>query len=146
MSIMNDVFAKHKEGILYIIFGGFTVLVSWGTYALFVLLGIDVNISNILSWICAVTFAFVVNKWFVFMSRSVDRAVLVKEVGSFFLLRIVTGVIAIILFPILLAVGLDQSLFDIDGLIARITVSMVEIALNYAASKFIVFRKKENNA
>ena len=142
MGYATDLFRKYREGLLYLICGAGTVFVSWGTYALFVWMGIDINISNILSWICGVSFAFVLNKWVVFMSRSLERSVLVKEISSFFFLRIVTGVVAIIAFPVLYGLGLNQSLFDTDGLVARITVSMIEILLNYFASKFVVFRKK----
>ena len=141
-----DIFEKHREGILYVFFGACTVVVSWVSYALLVMLGVEINISNILSWIFAVSFAFVINKWFVFLSRSVERKVLAVELGSFFLLRIVTGVIAILSFPILYSLGMDQSLFGIDGLIAKITVTIIEIALNYLASKFVVFRTKNKNA
>jgi len=141
-----DMFAKHREGMLYLIFGGFTVLVSWATYAVFVWSGIDINISNILSWICAVAFAFVTNKWMVFRSRSLEKKVIAKEAGSFLIFRIITGIIAIIAFPILYGLGMDQSLFGIDGLIARIAVSLIEIALNYLASKFVVFKEKKENA
>jgi len=146
MGSATDLFRKHREGLLYLICGAGTVFVSWGTYALFVWMGIDINISNILSWICGVSFAFVLNKWVVFMSRSLERSVLVKEISSFFFLRIATGVVAIIAFPVLYNLGLNQSLFDTDGLIARITVSMIEILLNYFASKFVVFRKSKENA
>lgn len=146
MSGLNDLFEKHREGILYLVYGGFTVLVSWGTYALFVWAGIDINISNILSWICGVSFAFVSNKWMVFRSRSLEGGVLAKELGSFFFMRVLTGIIAIVAFPILYSLGMDQSLFEVDGFIAKITVSIVEIALNYLASKFVVFRKNKKNA
>jgi len=146
MSGLFDMFTKHREGILYLIFGGFTVLVSWATYAIFVWSGIEINISNILSWVCAVLFAFVTNKWMVFRSRSLEKKVVVKEAGSFLFFRIITGIIAIIAFPILYGLGMNQSLFGIDGLIARIAVSMIEIALNYLASKFVVFREKKENA
>ncbi len=146
MSGLFDQFAKHREGILYLVYGAGTVLVSWATYAVFVRMGIDINISNILSWICAVSFAFVTNKWFVFRCRSLEKVVIAKELSSFFLFRIVTGIIAAVLFPILVHVGLDQSLFGVEALIARIAVSIIEIVLNYVASKFIVFRKKKENA
>ena len=146
MGLTADLFGKHREGLLYLICGAGTVFVSWGTYALFVWLGIDINISNVLSWICGVSFAFVLNKWVVFLSRSVERSVLAKEISSFFFLRIVTGVVAIVAFPILYNLGMNQSLFDIDGLVAKITVSMIEILLNYFASKFVVFRKNKENA
>jgi len=143
MSRSADIFVKHREGILYLACGVLTVLVSWGSYAIFVRAGIELNISNILSWICAVSFAFVLNKWFVFQSRSLERTVLAKEVSSFFVLRILTGIAAMLIFPILLEIGMDWALFDTPGLVARIIVSGVEILLNYGASKFIVFKKEE---
>jgi len=146
MSGFSDMFTKYREGILYIVYGGFTVLVSWGTYSLFVMMGIDLNISNILSWICGVSFAFVTNKWLVFESRSLERKVLAKEISSFFAFRIITFIISVITFPILLHIGLNQSLFGVDGLVARITTSIIEIILNYVASKFFVFKRKEKNA
>ncbi|MDR2698265.1 MAG: GtrA family protein, partial [Candidatus Methanoplasma sp.] len=123
MDSFRHIFREHREGILYLFFGVLTVLVSWGTYALFVFAGIELNISNVLSWICAVTFAYAVNKWFVFRSRSLERTVLAKEVSSFFLLRILTGVAAMLVFPVLLEIGLDQPLLGTPGLIARIIVS-----------------------
>ena len=143
---ITDLYRKHREGLLYLICGAGTVFVSWGTYALFVWMGIEINASNILSWICAVAFAFVLNKWIVFRSRSLEKTVLAKEISSFFFLRIVTGVVAIIAFPILYNLGLNQPFFETDGFIAKVAVSIIEIFLNYFASKFIVFRKRKENA
>jgi putative flippase GtrA len=138
------VLEKQKEGTLYLIFGGFTVLVTWITYTIFVLMGIELNTSNMLSWFCAVSFAFVVNKWFVFMSHSLEKAVLVKEAGFFFLLRILTGIIRLVGFWILLDIGLDGPFFGVNGFIALAVVTVLEIVANYFASKLIVFKKKEN--
>lgn len=143
---LTDLFGKHREGILYLICGAGTVLISWATYAIFVWLGLELNLSNILSWICAVSFAFVVNKWVVFLSRSIQKEVLVKELGSFFFLRIITGVIGILVFPVLCMLGLDMPFFGTEGLIAKIIVSGIEIVLNYLASKFVVFRAKKETA
>ena len=141
MDRFTDFHKKYREGILYLACGAGTVVLSWLTYALFVGINIDVSTSNILSWICAVSFAFVVNKWIVFRSYSLEKNVLVKEVGSFFFLRIMTGLVAIATFPALyFGLGLNMSLFNVDGMVARITVSVIEIVLNYFASKFIVFR------
>ena len=147
MGFVEDFCSKHREGILYIVYGGFTVLVSWGTYSLFVLAGIDISISNILSILCSLVFAFVVNKWMVFRSRSLEKDVLIKEIISFFSLRAATiFLIRYLGFEILIRCGLDQSLFGVSGLIALIIVTVVEVVLNYIASKFIVFRKKKENA
>ena len=141
----KNVINEHREAFLYILFGGFTVLVSWMSYAVFVWLDIGLNISNIASWICAVLFAFVVNKWFVFESRSTEKGLVAKELGSFFGARIFTGVIAALLFPALLWLGMDGSLFGIEGFPARIITSIVEIALNWVFSKYLIFTKKTSD-
>lgn len=143
--MLTEFIRKHREGILYIICGAGTVVVSWATYALFVWFGVNPSISNALSWICAVLFAFVVNKWIVFMSHSTEKGVLIKEIGSFFVSRLATGVVEIVLFPILLSIGLDQALFGTEGFVAKIIVSIIVIILNYILSKFIVFRKSGNS-
>lgn len=142
MASVSEIFNRHREGYLYLIFGGLTTLVTWFSYSLLVWSGIELNISNILSWTCGVLFAFVVNKWIVFSSKSVEAGVIVKELGTFFSARILTGIIAFVLFPILYAAGLNQSMFMTDGFVAKIAVTVIEIALNWLFSKHIVFKKK----
>ena len=70
MEKIRNLFVKYKELILYLVFGGLTTLVSWGSYALLELSGLSVTVANALSWVCAVAFAFVTNKLFVFESKS----------------------------------------------------------------------------
>ena len=142
MGFVQDMLTKHREAILYVICGGFTTLVSWFTYAVFVWVGLDLNVSNILSWFCAVLFAFVVNKWIVFESKSLETKKVSIELILFFGARIFTGVLSWILFPILLWIGLDQTILGTEGLIAKIIVTIVEIALNWVFSKYMIFKKK----
>ena len=51
---------EHRQGVLYLVFGGLTTLVSILSFALFnALLGDDrYLLSNLLSWVLAVVFAF----------------------------------------------------------------------------------------
>ena len=142
MGFVQDMLTKHREAILYVVCGGFTTLVSWFTYAVFVWVGLDLNVSNILSWFCAVLFAFVVNKWIVFESKSLETKKVSIELILFFGARIFTGVLSWILFPILLWIGLDQTILGTEGLIAKIIVTIVEIALNWVFSKYMIFKKK----
>lgn len=134
--------SKHGEVVRYIFYGGITTLISWVTYALFVWMGIAPFWSNILSWCCGVAFAFVSNKFRVFNSKSTDKKVLAYESGSFVAARIFTGVLAALLFPILYNIGLNQSMFGVDGLPAKIITSILEIIINWILSKYIVFNKK----
>ncbi|MCL2143212.1 MAG: GtrA family protein [Methanomassiliicoccaceae archaeon] len=139
---IKETIANNRETVLYLAFGALTTLISWGSYSLFVLLGVDLNTSNILSWVCGVSFAFVTNKWFVFESKSTETSVVATELGSFIMGRIATGVLAIVMFSILVAGGMGGNFMGIDGLPARVITSGVEIVLNWGISKYLVFTKK----
>jgi len=143
MNKILELYKKHREIINYIVFGGCTTLVSWATYALFVG-GMDMEIlaGKILSWICAVSFAFVTNKLWVFFSRAVDWKTWLREGVEFFASRAATGVVEVLGLPVLMKLGLDASLFGVEGFAANIVVTVVVIILNYIVSKFLVFRKK----
>ena len=68
--IFEPFYQKNKEMLLYLLFGGLTTIVSIGSYAwVNVGLGINELIANIISWIFAVTFAYVTNKIWVFQSK-----------------------------------------------------------------------------
>ena len=142
MATVQETYGNHREAILYILVGGFTTVISLLSYMLFVWMGIELNISNILSWISGVLFAFVTNKWIVFESKSTEKVVVAKELGSFFSARIFTGLIAIILFPILVGLGLGGSFMGTDGFLAKIITSLIEIIMNWIFSKYYIFKKK----
>ncbi|NLD30101.1 MAG: GtrA family protein, partial [Clostridiales bacterium] len=94
METLKNLYFKHKEIINYLLFGGLTTVVSWGTYSLFVkAIGMSVGVGNVLSWICAVLFAFVTNKLFVFESKTWQPATALREFVSFIGARLATGVI-----------------------------------------------------
>lgn len=136
---------------MYLIFGVLTTVVSWGSYALFeILLGVFIkdaivlsSVANVLSWIVAVLFAFVTNKLWVFESKSWKGCVLVKELGSFVGSRLLTGVLEWFGVPLLMFIGLDQAILGIEGMLAKILISIIVVILNYILSKLLVFRKKK---
>ncbi len=144
METLKNLYFKHKEIINYLLFGGMTTVVSWGTYSLFVkAIGMSVGVGNILSWICAVLFAFVTNKLFVFESKTWQPATALREFVSFIGARLATGVIEWFGVPYFSTHGLTHPLFGVKGLLAKVVVSIVVIILNYIFSKFLVFFKKE---
>lgn len=138
-------FKTHREIIMYLIFGVATTIVSWGTYDIFVaLLNMTVKTGNILSWVCAVLFAFVTNKFFVFKSSDLDLKTLIPEFSTFISSRLLTGVIEILGVPLLVRIGLSQALLGAEGMLAKIVVSVVVVILNYVFSKLVVFKKEKN--
>lgn len=151
---MKKFIRKYREIISYLFWGVLTTAVSWLSYTLFVSLlntginlvlfsaSLDIALANALSWICAVAFAFITNKIFVFESRSWKRRVVLGELWKFVSARIVTGIIEIIAVPALAGLGLDAEIFGIAGSWAKIIVSVAVVLLNYIFSRLFVFRKK----
>lgn len=149
MDVVRRLMTTYKEAILYVVCGGFTTLVNWGSYAVFVWANIDPNISNVLSWIVSILFAFAVNKWIVFESKSHEANTVVRELSMFVSARILTLVVATVLFFLLHNIaGLEygvsiftDSILDTEGMYTKIITSVVEIVLNWILSKYIVFKK-----
>ena len=155
---LKTFFLKHHEVISYLFWGFLTFLVSFGSYSLLMLLfkslsgtevvlfgktfPLSVAISNALSWIFAVAFAFITNKIRVFQSRNWSRKVVLPELLKFLSSRIATGILEIVGVPLLVAVGLDQTIFGIEGLLAKVFVNILVVILNYILSKFLVFRNQ----
>ena len=143
MEKLKALYQKYREILLYLIFGGATTVVSWATYGLFVgPMRMGLMPGKIASWVCAVAFAFVTNKLWVFESKTWAWPLWLREAGEFFAGRVFSGVVEIGGLPLLIRIGLDQTLFGVEGFVANMVISVVVIVLNYFISKFIVFRKK----
>lgn len=140
----------HREGMLYIICGGFTTLVNYAAYSAFAWADINPNICNILSWIVGVTFAFFVNKWIVFESKTWDTRKTGTEAVEFLSARVFTFVVSVITFYLMydiaglrygISIFSDDFLGFGEGFFTKIVGSMIEIALNWGLSKYWIFRK-----
>ena len=147
----------HREAMLYIITGGFTTLVNYAAYGAFVWCHIDPIVSNVLSWFVSVSFAFVVNKWIVFESKSLESRKVTAELVEFFGARVLTLIVSAVLFAVLFdylgsEMGvhiLTNEFFGMrgsEGYVTKLITSFVEIALNWVLSKYWVFRKAKSEA
>lgn len=157
---MKDLWNKYKEVITYVIFGVLTTVVSWGSYTVFVnMLSMKVFVGNLLSWICAVAFAYITNKLWVFESKSWRPSVIGKEIVSFVAARGVTGVIEIVCVPLLAKTGFDTIFYNIlekadikmnilftDGIYSKIVLAVIVVIVNYFLSKFLIFKKKKDKS
>lgn len=147
MQKVKELFAKYKEIILYIVFGVLTTAVSFITYAVCTkLINLQneiagIAVSNVISWICAVLFAFVTNKIWVFESRSGDVKTIFGELWKFVASRLLTGALEWFGVPFLVYLGLNQTIFGIDGMLSKLIVSVAVVILNYVFSKIFVFKK-----
>ena len=141
---MMSFIKKHKELILYIVFGVGTTLVNWVVYTILVsVFNAKITLSNLIAWILAIIFAFVTNKLFVFESKSWQPKIAFKEGASFLASRIFSGCIEVIGPTLLMMIGIKGDLFGIKGGVSKIIINIVVIVLNYVLSKLFVFREKK---
>lgn len=142
----------NRETILYIVFGVATTVVNYIVFHILYNVLWNQNHSlaaNAAAFVAAVIFAFVVNKLFVFESRSWDDATLKREIPSFLGARIGSfGIEEAGLF-------LAEKVFKLGGVIAisiggtafdwitvvKVALAFVVVALNYVFCKLFVFKK-----
>ena len=140
--ISNASDRKKKELVMYTVMGVSATIVNWCVYSILVPYT-NIAFAYALSWLITLVFAFVTNKIYVFDSRSWDKHIVIKEMISFTTARGITGFLEVFLQPQLYAMGLNQSLFGVDGLVAKITVCLSLVIVNYFSTKLIVFRSTE---
>ena len=131
---------KYCEIISYLIVGVLTTIVSYGVYYVLTISllnpndKIELQIANIISWICAVAFAYFTNRKYVFKSKDDN---ILKESSKFCLSRVFTLLLD------MLTMFIMVSTLNINDRVSKL-VSQVLITIgNYIISKFFVFKKEE---
>ncbi len=141
LRIFEPFYRAHKEGLLYLFFGGVTTLVGLGSFWLLEsLLGLDALIANPLSWLLAVIVAFLTNRTWVFDSLTVGAAAYFIQFLSFCASRVTTLLIeeGILLFFV--------TWLALPAFPVKLAASVVVVLLNYLLSKLFVFRKRKARA
>lgn len=150
---MKKLFLKYKELISYVFFGALTTVVSLVSFKIAdVILGEKLYlISNIISWVLAVLFAYITNKLWVFESKSWKRQVIIKEIAGFFSARLFSfGVEELGLWIAILLCHMGKMSVTVFGIningnmIAKLVMQIVVLVLNYVFSKFLIFAKKNS--
>ena len=132
-----------REQISYLIVGGLTTAVSLGVYYVCTALflnpedPIQLQAANVISWICAVTFAYFTNRRFVFRSRDTRR---LAEAGRFF----ASGLTTLGMEAGLMALGV--SVLGINDRIVKLATQVLIVIANYVLSRLLVFRRKKTGA
>lgn len=141
---------KYREQVMYLIFGVGTTVVSYGVFWVFHrMLGDSmVWLSELISFLAAVIFAYITNKLYVFQNRDWSPRHLWKELSAFLAARIFSFFIeeaGMILCVQVFHAG-EHSLLGIDGaMVSKIAMSVIVVIINYFFSKLFVFRR-ENGA
>lgn len=133
--IKNVLMDKNTEVLRYIIVGGCTTLVNLVVFTMMCkIMLIDVTISNFVSVIISILFAYVTNKIFVFRSKCSNLHELVSEAMKFIGARLLTMVIEVG------GVFLLVNIIGQDELIGKLETQVIVLVSNYIISKFLVFK------
>ena len=133
----NDMYKKivNRETITYGIFGILTTIVNFLSYEGIYRLGMSNLTANWMAWVIAVTFAYLVNKWSVFRSRSSSTTAELSKITKFYGARLVSlGVEQLGMFVFVERLGIYRWL--IKG-----ALSVIVIIINYIFSKLYIFKK-----
>lgn len=144
----------NRETILYMVFGAATTVVNYGVFHLIyavVLGGQGSLLANFIAWVAAVIFSFVVNKAFVFESKSWAWPVLARELSAFVAGRVASFGIeeaGLLVSEKLLRLGrftiLALGPVSLDGVaVSKLALSVIVVVLNYFFSKWFVFRTSQ---
>lgn len=96
---------------------------------------LSIFVANILSWVCAVAFAYVTNKLYVFESKSWKAGVVAKELPAFVGSRVFSLVAETLTILILISV------LSTNEILAKVIGQVLVLILNYILSKIFVFKK-----
>ncbi len=125
-----------KELVLYGICGALTTILDIGIFwVLANFTNLHYLVANAIAWVLAVTFSFVVNKYFVFESKSFAQSIWMKEAAEFFGARGLSCVID------MGGMFLLVSILGINKNIAKLIINLVVTVINYILSKFWIFKK-----
>jgi putative flippase GtrA len=137
LNIFEPFYKKHKEGILYLFFGGLAFFLSiflyWFMYSVMNLYEL---VNNTIDWIICVAFQFFTNRTWVFDGKVDNTRDFVKQAASFTLGRLFTLVVEdVLLFIFITLLGFAQ-------MPVKLAATFVVIVLNYVISKLFVFKEK----
>ncbi len=170
---MKEFYRKHREIILYLVFGVLTTAVSFAAYfAVFwtwkAIAGIPpedttsgryilaYTVSQIVQWVTGVLFAFFTNRKWVFEDAEKNGAMLPQllkfsagRVVTFFVDYAVTyfGALGLtVLFPALISVELLGKDLNLCDIIAKVVAAIIVVISNYVISKLFVFKKRKKQS
>ena len=134
----------NRETVSYVIFGVLTTIVNIVVYLLCdtamsaVISGALLTlVTNSIAWVVAVIFAYVVNKLFVFRSKTDTLRAALMEFALFIGARLLSyGVDT-------LGMVLLVDVLTVNGAVSKVLMNIVVMIMNYFFSKWFIFNKKK---
>jgi putative flippase GtrA len=120
---------NRQEFIRFVGAGVLNTALSFATYCLGIILGLNYVVANSAAWLTGVVLGFYLNSRFVFRKLGGYRRLLV-----FFCINVTTLVISITLLAFLIEV------FGLNAIVASLITTPIMVVISYLNTKFVVFR------
>lgn len=154
MQKVRSLLKKHKELILYVIFGGLTTLVNYVVYFLCKAVGLSYSPATVIAWIVAVGFAYIVNRVWVFESKSRGVRAVLREIILFVGARLFSLVLELgVMFvgmDLLQAgrwvISLSAADLPLGEFLTKTVAQILVVLSNYVFSKLVIFRKSRSQS
>ncbi len=138
LNIFEPFYTKHKEGLMYLFFGGLAFFLSiFLFWFMDSVLHMNAVINNTIDWIICVAFQFFTNRTWVFDGHVETKGEFLKQAGSFTAGRLFTLVVEDIIILVFI------NMLGFPSMPVKLAATFIVIALNYVISKLIVFKKKD---
>lgn len=126
----------NRETITYVIAGVLTTLVNFvATYLGYDCLKLNENFVTVAAWVVAVLFAYVINKYWVFLEKKGEAAGEALKFGKFIAGRLFTLVVE------WFGIWLFVTILEVPLWPVKFVLAVVVTILNYIFSKVFVFIK-----
>lgn len=133
---MKERKTRYKEIVRYFVCGVQTTAVNLITFWLFAeIIKCSTMLSTAFAWFFSASFAYYVNKTFVFESKRNTFRALLKEGASFFEVRMLSGIFETVAMVILI------DYFHAPKMWMKLLVGIVVTVANYIVSKMYIFQK-----
>ncbi len=134
LAVFNPIYKKYKQALLYLFFGGVSVLINMSLFiGINTLTPISELINNIICWFVCVLFQFFTNRTWVFETEQSSKS-FVRQMLDFFAGRLFTLLVEELIILIFITV------LGFDALLIKIIAQVIIIVLNYLLSKLWVFK------
>lgn len=135
---MKALLEKYWDVITYLFFGVLTTAVDYlVSFVCHYGVGISPTVSTVIAWAVAVIFAYLTNKSWVFHSRDWSAKIILPEFAKFVGSRVFSGVLVTV------SIKVTVEILGWNFPLMKIVTSVLNIILNYIASKLLVFTKKK---
>lgn len=137
IKLIKELLIKYKELVRYGVCGIITTATNViAFHVCYEICGIQLLVSNTIAWILAFLFAFISNKLWVFESKEWTGKKAIAEMLGFLFARLATLVLDTFLMWFMV------DILALDGTLSKVISNVITIAINYIASKFIIFKKR----